>query len=67
LEHFFLFFLFIRFYALLQYALPITLHGWLVAVDAKNFSDVILVDFKRKNYPYLAKRLKQDQHGKKYG
>jgi hypothetical protein len=28
---------------------------WFVTVDAKDFGDVILINFERKDYPYLAK------------
>ncbi|HMQ45970.1 MAG TPA: hypothetical protein PKA00_00880 [Saprospiraceae bacterium] len=60
LGHLFLFLLFLCFYSLHQNTLSVTIHFWFVSVDAKDFGNVILVDFEGKDYPHLAKRLQQD-------
>ena len=45
LRHFFLFFLFVGFYSLHQNTFAVAMHLWFVSVDAKDFGDVVLVDF----------------------
>jgi hypothetical protein len=38
------------------------MHIRFVTVDAKNLGDVVLINFERKNYPYLVERLEQDEY-----
>lgn len=61
LGYLFLLCFFFCFYSLHQNALPVALLFGLITVDAKDFGDVVLVDFEGKDYPYLVKRLEQDE------
>jgi len=61
LGYLFLLCFFFRFYSLHQNALSVTMLFGLVTVDAKDFGDVVLIDFEGKDYPYLAERLEQDE------
>jgi len=61
LGYLFLLCFFFCFYSLHQNALSVAMLFGLVTVDAKDFGDVVLVDFEGKDYPYLAERLEQDE------